>query len=84
MQKLHTLQLEAPITKVIMLLSIAVTDTINPETAAQIDKVRLIEMLVILVMSVQLNRYMLFAVTSSTSFTGNRYPKDDGTLHTAS
>ncbi|XP_018046445.1 PREDICTED: high affinity cAMP-specific and IBMX-insensitive 3',5'-cyclic phosphodiesterase 8A-like isoform X3 [Atta colombica] len=38
LQKLHTLQLEAPITKVIMLLSIAVTDTINPETAAQIDK----------------------------------------------
>ncbi|KAG5313850.1 PDE8A phosphodiesterase, partial [Acromyrmex insinuator] len=38
LQKLHTLQLEAPITKVITLLSNAVTDTINPETAAQIDK----------------------------------------------
>ncbi|XP_072746973.1 high affinity cAMP-specific and IBMX-insensitive 3',5'-cyclic phosphodiesterase 8 isoform X3 [Anoplolepis gracilipes] len=37
LQKLHTLQLEAPITKVITLLSNAVTDT-NPETAAQIDK----------------------------------------------
>jgi hypothetical protein len=42
LQKLHTLQLEAPITKVITLLSNAVTDTTNPETAAQIDKVRLI------------------------------------------
>lgn len=40
LQKLHTLQLEAPITKVITLLSNAVTDTTNPETAAQIDKVR--------------------------------------------
>lgn len=39
LQKLHSLQLEAPITKVITLLSNAVTDT-NPETAAQIDKVR--------------------------------------------
>lgn len=39
LQKLHTLQLEAPITKVITLLSNAVTDTTNPETAAQIDKV---------------------------------------------
>ncbi|XP_032689569.1 high affinity cAMP-specific and IBMX-insensitive 3',5'-cyclic phosphodiesterase 8 isoform X2 [Odontomachus brunneus] len=38
LQKLHTLQLEAPITKVITLLSNAVTDTTNPETAAQIDK----------------------------------------------
>ncbi|XP_025265332.1 high affinity cAMP-specific and IBMX-insensitive 3',5'-cyclic phosphodiesterase 8 isoform X2 [Camponotus floridanus] len=37
LQKLHSLQLEAPITKVITLLSNAVTDT-NPETAAQIDK----------------------------------------------
>ncbi|XP_011645158.1 high affinity cAMP-specific and IBMX-insensitive 3',5'-cyclic phosphodiesterase 8 isoform X2 [Pogonomyrmex barbatus] len=35
LQKLH---LEAPITKVITLLSNAVTDTTNPETAAQIDK----------------------------------------------
>ncbi|XP_019699377.1 high affinity cAMP-specific and IBMX-insensitive 3',5'-cyclic phosphodiesterase 8 isoform X3 [Harpegnathos saltator] len=39
LQKLHTLQLEAPITKVITLLSNAVTDSTNPETAAQIDKV---------------------------------------------
>ncbi|KAL6259132.1 hypothetical protein P5V15_009054 [Pogonomyrmex californicus] len=38
LQKLHTLQLEAPITKVITLLSNAVTDTTNPEIAAQIDK----------------------------------------------
>ncbi|XP_011345961.1 high affinity cAMP-specific and IBMX-insensitive 3',5'-cyclic phosphodiesterase 8 isoform X2 [Ooceraea biroi] len=38
LQKLHSLQLEAPITKVITLLSNAVTDTTNPETAAQIDK----------------------------------------------
>ncbi|XP_018348883.1 PREDICTED: high affinity cAMP-specific and IBMX-insensitive 3',5'-cyclic phosphodiesterase 8A-like isoform X2 [Trachymyrmex septentrionalis] len=38
LQKLHTLQLEAPITKVITLLSNAVTDTTNPETAAQIEK----------------------------------------------
>ncbi|XP_011684363.1 PREDICTED: high affinity cAMP-specific and IBMX-insensitive 3',5'-cyclic phosphodiesterase 8A isoform X1 [Wasmannia auropunctata] len=38
LQKLNTLQLEAPITKVITLLSNAVTDTTNPETAAQIDK----------------------------------------------
>ncbi|XP_014467435.1 PREDICTED: high affinity cAMP-specific and IBMX-insensitive 3',5'-cyclic phosphodiesterase 8A isoform X2 [Dinoponera quadriceps] len=38
LQKLHTLQLEAPITKVITLLSNAVTDTTNTETAAQIDK----------------------------------------------
>ncbi|XP_029161012.1 high affinity cAMP-specific and IBMX-insensitive 3',5'-cyclic phosphodiesterase 8-like isoform X2 [Nylanderia fulva] len=37
LQKLHTLQLEAPITKVITLLSNAVTDT-SPETAAQIGK----------------------------------------------
>lgn len=39
LQKLHTLQLEAPITKVITLLSNAAADT-NSETAAQIDKVR--------------------------------------------
>ncbi|KAG7198579.1 hypothetical protein KM043_005942 [Ampulex compressa] len=38
LQKLHSLQLEAPITKVITLLSNAVTDTTNPETAAQIEK----------------------------------------------
>ncbi|KAL6426591.1 hypothetical protein ACFW04_009181 [Cataglyphis niger] len=37
LQKLHTLQLEAPITKVISLLSNAAADT-NLETAAQIDK----------------------------------------------
>ncbi|XP_029660388.1 high affinity cAMP-specific and IBMX-insensitive 3',5'-cyclic phosphodiesterase 8 isoform X1 [Formica exsecta] len=37
LQKLHTLQLEAPITKVITLLSNAAADT-NSETAAQIDK----------------------------------------------
>ncbi|XP_070159493.1 high affinity cAMP-specific and IBMX-insensitive 3',5'-cyclic phosphodiesterase 8 isoform X2 [Polyergus mexicanus] len=37
LQKLHTLQLEAPITKVITLLSNAAADT-NTETAAQIDK----------------------------------------------
>lgn len=40
LQKLHALQLEAPITKVITLLSNAITETTNPETAAQIDKVR--------------------------------------------
>lgn len=41
MQKLYSLQLEAPITKVIMLLSDAATDTTNLEAAAQINKVRL-------------------------------------------
>lgn len=39
LQKLHSLQLEAPITKVITLLSNAITETTNTETAAQIDKV---------------------------------------------
>nr|XP_050866246.1 high affinity cAMP-specific and IBMX-insensitive 3',5'-cyclic phosphodiesterase 8 isoform X1 [Vespula vulgaris] len=38
LQKLHSLQLEAPITKVITLLSNAITETTNPETAGQIDK----------------------------------------------
>ncbi|KAI4497721.1 hypothetical protein M0802_007261 [Mischocyttarus mexicanus] len=38
LQKLHSLQLEAPITKVIMLLSNAITESTNPETVAQIDK----------------------------------------------
>lgn len=41
MQKLHSLQLEAPITKVITLLSNAITETTNPETAGQIDKVQI-------------------------------------------
>lgn len=39
LQKLHALQLEAPITKVITLLSNAITETTSAETAAQIDKV---------------------------------------------
>ncbi|XP_053999390.1 LOW QUALITY PROTEIN: high affinity cAMP-specific and IBMX-insensitive 3',5'-cyclic phosphodiesterase 8-like [Hylaeus anthracinus] len=43
LQKLHSLQLEAPITKVITLLSNAITDSTSPETTAQIDKA--IEML---------------------------------------
>ncbi|XP_076177149.1 phosphodiesterase 8 [Ptiloglossa arizonensis] len=43
LQKLHSLQLEAPITKVITLLSNAITESTSPETAAQIDKA--IEML---------------------------------------
>lgn len=38
LQKLHSLQLEAPITKVITLLSDAITETTNTETAEQIDK----------------------------------------------
>ncbi|XP_015432489.1 PREDICTED: high affinity cAMP-specific and IBMX-insensitive 3',5'-cyclic phosphodiesterase 8A [Dufourea novaeangliae] len=38
LQKLHALQLEAPITKVITLLTNAITDTTSPDTAAQIDK----------------------------------------------
>ncbi|KAK2583173.1 hypothetical protein KPH14_009193 [Odynerus spinipes] len=38
LQKLHSLSLEAPITKVITLLSNAITETTNTETAAQIDK----------------------------------------------
>ncbi|XP_076276549.1 phosphodiesterase 8, partial [Lasioglossum baleicum] len=43
LQRLHAMQLEAPITKVIILLSNAITESTNPETAAQIDKA--IEML---------------------------------------
>ncbi|XP_076642154.1 phosphodiesterase 8 isoform X6 [Halictus rubicundus] len=43
LQKLHSMQLEAPITKVIILLSNAITESTSPETAAQIDKA--IEML---------------------------------------
>ncbi|XP_076393868.1 phosphodiesterase 8 isoform X2 [Megachile rotundata] len=43
LRKLYSLQLEAPITKVITLLSNAITESTNPETAAQIDKA--IEML---------------------------------------
>ncbi|XP_031848685.1 phosphodiesterase 8 isoform X1 [Nomia melanderi] len=43
LQKLHALQLEAPITKVITLLSNAITEATSAETAAQIDKA--IEML---------------------------------------
>ncbi|XP_014604755.1 PREDICTED: high affinity cAMP-specific and IBMX-insensitive 3',5'-cyclic phosphodiesterase 8A isoform X1 [Polistes canadensis] len=38
LQKLHSLQLEAPITKVITLLSYAISESTNPETVAQIDK----------------------------------------------
>ncbi|XP_034171921.1 phosphodiesterase 8 isoform X2 [Osmia lignaria lignaria] len=38
LRKLHSLQLEAPITKVIMLLSNAITDSTSPDIAAQIDK----------------------------------------------
>ena len=38
-RKLHSLQLEAPITKVITLLSNAIMELENPETAAQIEKV---------------------------------------------
>ncbi|KAK9299102.1 hypothetical protein QLX08_007727 [Tetragonisca angustula] len=37
-RKLHSLQLEAPITKVITLLSNAIMELENPETAAQIEK----------------------------------------------
>ncbi|XP_058807662.1 high affinity cAMP-specific and IBMX-insensitive 3',5'-cyclic phosphodiesterase 8 isoform X2 [Phymastichus coffea] len=36
--KLHNLPLEAPITKVITLLHTAMTDTVNPDVATQIDK----------------------------------------------
>ncbi|XP_076376029.1 phosphodiesterase 8 isoform X3 [Megalopta genalis] len=43
LQKLHSMQLEAPITKVIILLSNLITESTSPETAAQIDKA--IEML---------------------------------------
>ncbi|XP_076620125.1 phosphodiesterase 8 isoform X1 [Colletes latitarsis] len=38
LQRLHSLQLEAPITKVITLLSNAITESTTPESAAQIDK----------------------------------------------
>ncbi|XP_020279370.1 high affinity cAMP-specific and IBMX-insensitive 3',5'-cyclic phosphodiesterase 8 isoform X2 [Pseudomyrmex gracilis] len=38
LQKLNCLHLEAPITKVITLLTSAITESTNPETAAQIDK----------------------------------------------
>ncbi|XP_076237354.1 phosphodiesterase 8 [Calliopsis andreniformis] len=38
LQKLHGLPLEAPITKVITLLTNAITESTTPETAAQIDK----------------------------------------------
>ncbi|CAK9826092.1 High affinity cAMP-specific and IBMX-insensitive 3',5'-cyclic phosphodiesterase 8A [Anthophora retusa] len=38
LHKLHSLQLEAPITKVISLLSNSITDSTTPETAAQIEK----------------------------------------------
>jgi len=39
-KKLHTMQLEAPITRVIEMLLTAVTETINPETANLINQVR--------------------------------------------
>lgn len=39
MAKLHNLPLEAPITKVITLLTTALAETVSPDTSAQIDKV---------------------------------------------
>ncbi|XP_017795961.1 PREDICTED: high affinity cAMP-specific and IBMX-insensitive 3',5'-cyclic phosphodiesterase 8A-like isoform X2 [Habropoda laboriosa] len=38
LHKLHSLQLEAPITKVISLLSNSITESTTPDTAAQIEK----------------------------------------------